>query len=228
MNINTFNKTGFLQNVLQGLIFCIILVHKSIPMKQLNSILVAASLFLLASTAGQAQPDTAKIAGRALSFADSFVKADYYKNWSAYADLAPASVLKYYGGKDGLIEHINKLRGRTTSEIEEESPELKVLQLLTENSQWQCVIRQSRYFHKEDKKYHFITYFVAQSKDDGETWKLFDVSYNSVGNIGFMFPEIFGDLAIEEPVILTPEQEAARQQAAASASAAKKPASRKK
>jgi hypothetical protein len=240
MNLKTYNKTGFLQNALQGLAFCSILAHKSIPMKR-YPILLAVSLFflvstafLLASEAVQAQPDTAKITQRILSFADSFVKADYYKNWSAYADLVPSSVIKYYGGKEGYITQIGKLRPRTVSEIEEESPELKVLQLATQNSQWQCVIRQSRYFHKEDKKYHFITYFIGQSTDDGDNWKFFDVSYTTVAKINYMFPEIFGELALQEPVILTPEQEAAAQQAAsgqqasAASSGSKKGTARKK
>ncbi|HEY4060344.1 MAG TPA: hypothetical protein VGM30_00510 [Puia sp.] len=194
-------------------------------------ILLAVSLFLLASTTGRAQTDTARISAKILSFADSFVKADYYKNWSAYADLVPLSVLKYYGGKEGYIEHVGKFRPRTTSDIEEESPELKVLQMATVNSEWQCVIRQSRYFHKEDKKYHFITYFIGQSIDDGDTWKFFDVSYTTVAKLNYQFPEIFGELAIHEPVILTPEQEAAQQaaqQTAAVSSTAKKGTPRKK
>jgi GH18 family chitinase len=90
------------------------------------------------------------------------------------------------------------------------------------------VVRQSRYFHKEDKKYHFITFFIGQSLDDGETWKFFDVNYTTVAKINYQFPEIFGDLAIQEPTILTPEQEAAAQQAAVSVSTTKKQARRKK
>jgi len=76
--------------------------------------------------------------------------------------------------------------------------------------------------------------------DDGQTWRLFDVSYNSVANIIDMFPEIFDNLAIKEPQILTAEQEAAQeqasaqqqataqQQAATPAAGGKKPAARKK
>jgi len=61
---------------------------------------------------------------------------------------------------------------RTRSTVTENSPELKMLQLVNVlNDEWQCVIRESRYFHKEDQKYHFITYFVGQSKDGGETWR---------------------------------------------------------
>ena len=183
-------------------------------MKILTPILVGTTL-LFTQLTGLAQADTAKIAEKALFFADSLTKTDYYQTWSAYADLVPASVIKYYGGKDGFIEHVKKVRKRTVSSIEEEKPEMKLLSLRTENDQWQCVIRQSRYFHKEDnKKYHVVTYFVGQSRDEGETWRLFDVSYNSVANIIYMMPDVFGDLAIPEPTILSEEEELARQQAA--------------
>jgi hypothetical protein len=189
---------------------------------------LAGALFLLTGLAGYAQPDTAKITQRALFFADSLVKTDKYANWAVYSDLVQASVVKYYGGKPGYIEHISNIRKKTVSEVDEADPELKVLNLMTENDQWQCVIRVSRYFHKEDKKYHFVTYFIGQSKDEGQTWRLFDVSYNSVANIIYMFPDVFGDMPIKESTILTEEQELAAQQKAKEAAAAGKKASVKK
>ena len=153
-------------------------------------------------------------------FADSLVKTDSFETWPVSADLAPASVIKYYGGKQGYIDHILERRWRTRSNIAENSPELKMMQLVNvQNDEWQCVIRESRYFHKDDQKYHFITYFVGQSKDGGETWRLFDVSYNTVANIIYMFPDIHGDLAINEPVILTPGTQEAAQQAKAASNA---------
>lgn len=168
---------------------------------------LSVSTFLMAALAGYAQPDTARIGKNALSYADSLVKADSYGNWSSYADLAPASVIKYYGGKDGFIQHVSVIRLKTTSEMQEAPPELKLITLETRQEQWQCEIRLSRYFHKEDKQYHFTTYLIGQSTDQGETWKLFDVSYNSVANIIYMFPDILDDIAINEPTILTQEQE---------------------
>lgn len=185
-------------------------------MKTLTSLLTVCCI-LSAVLSTQAQSDSVKITQNALLFADSLVKTDSFETWQTYADLAPVSVIKYYGGKQGYIEHILQGRWRTRSNIAENSPELKMLQLVNAvNDEWQCVIRESRYFHKDDQKYHFITYFVGQSKDGGETWRLFDVSYNTVANIILMFPDIQGDLAINEPVILTPEQEAAQHAKAAS------------
>jgi Neuraminidase (sialidase) len=184
-------------------------------MKILTPLLTVCGI-LSAVLTTQAQPDSIKIAQNALLFADSLVKMDSFENWPAYADLAQASVIKYYGGKQCYIDHILQGRWRTRSTIAENSSELKMLQLVNVlNDEWQCVIRESRYFHKDDQKYHFITYFVGQSKDGGETWRLFDVSYNTVANIIAMFPDIHGDLAINEPTILTPEQELAQEQAAA-------------
>jgi Neuraminidase (sialidase) len=185
-------------------------------MKTITTLLTACCI-LSTALATQAQPDSVKITQNALVFADSLVKTDSFETWPAYAELAPASVIKYYGGKQGYIEHILQGRWRTRSTIAENSPELKMLQLVNVlNDEWQCVILESRYFHRDDQKYHFVTYFVGQSKDGGETWRLFDVSYNTVANIISMFPDIQGDLAIREPTILTPEQEAAQQAKAAS------------
>ncbi len=206
------------------------------PMKIL-SFLLTGSLFLLAATAGHAQPDTARITQRALLFADSLVKTDAYETWPTYADLSPASVIKFYGGQTGYVEHVKALRKRTSSDVAEEAPELKMLNLMTQNEQWQCIIRMSRYFHKEDKKYHLITYFIGQSKDEGETWRLFDVSYNKVANIIYISPDIFGDMPIQESAVVTPEQELAAQQkavagadagAGAGAGAGKRAVTRKK
>lgn len=197
-------------------------------MKILHSLLTGA-LVLFISTAGHAQPDTAKITQKALSFADSLNKVDFYEDWGHYADLAPASVVKFYGGKDGYIEHIKTLRKRTFSDLAEDAPELKMMNLMTKNDQWQCVIRMSRYFHKGETAYHLVTYFVGQSKDEGESWRLFDVAYNKVANVFDMFPDIFGDMPIQESTIMTKEQEvAAQQKAMAEANAGKKAGGKKK
>jgi hypothetical protein len=185
---------------------------------------LSACLFLLAGLAGQAQPDTARLSRNALVFADSLVKTDAYGNSPAYANLAPASVLKYYGGTDGYIQHVNQLRSRTTSEQEELYPVFNVETIRTLDDQWQCVIRVSRYFHRDNIQYHYVTYFVGWSKDEGESWRLFDVSYNPVGNMIYIFPEVITDLAIKQPVILSQEQEdkLAQQQTATAAQGARK------
>lgn len=170
-------------------------------------------VIILAQLAVSAQPDTAKITEKALLFADSLIKADGYQNWKTYADLAPASVIKYYGGKDGFIEHVVNGKSRLVSTVDEDLPQLKMMNLMTLNDQWQCVIRESRYIHRDDKKYHLVTYFIGQSKDEGETWRLFDVYYNKIANVIYMLPDIFGDLPIPETSLLSQEEELAQTQA---------------
>jgi len=178
-------------------------------MTTLRTFLAGAAL-CLTQLAGISQPDTVKIKEKALFFADSLIKADHYEFWDVYTALIPPSVLKYHGGKDGYIQHIKSIRPRSISDIDEDPPQLTVVNIMTENDLWQCVIRESRFIHKEDKKLHVTTYFVGESKDEGETWRLFDVGYNKVANIIYMMPEVFGDLPIPEHSILTEEQEVAR------------------
>ena len=204
-----------------------ILFPNSIPMNIRN--LFSGGLFLLTAMVTQAQPDTARISQKALIFADSLVKTDKYGDWSSYANLAPLSVIKYYGGKDGYIGHVLSMRGFTMSAIEEDAPQLQLETLVTKNEQWQCVIRLSRYFHKDDKKFHLVSNLVAQSKDEGETWRVFDVNYNVVTNMMLIFPEIM-DMPLKATSVLSEEQELAQQQAAtkAAAPAGKKAVVRKK
>jgi hypothetical protein len=167
----------------------------------------------LTHSAGYAQPDSAKMQAKVLLYADSLVKTDGYENWSAYADMAPLSVIKFYGGREGYLDHVRTGRMRSLSTTNEYLPDLKVLSLMTADDQWQGLVRVSRYFHKEEKKFHQVTYFLAQSKDEGETWKIFDLSFNKIANVIYMFPEVFGDMAIPEPSIVSEQDEIAQQQA---------------
>lgn len=188
--------------------------------------LLSGGLFLLTAMVTHAQPDSAHITQRALFYADSLVKADAYQDYAAYSRLAPASVIKYYGGNEGYSGHVLQLRSLTTSIQDEAAPELQMQTLVTAKDQWQCVIRLSRFYHRDDKKYHLVSYLIGQSKDEGETWRLFDVNYNKVDNLILIFPDIL-DMPIKETSMLTEEQELAKQQAAAAASApaGKKPGS---
>ncbi|HMH24843.1 MAG TPA: hypothetical protein VK563_23875 [Puia sp.] len=187
-------------------------------MKTLKPVLAGLAL-CLAQFGANAQPDTAKIVANALSFADSLVKSDHFEQWDAYANLVPLSVIKHYGGKDGYIQSVQKVRSNFISSIEEDAPTLKMQTLLTQDNQWQCVIRESRYIHRNDKKVHIITYLVGQSTDEGASWRLFDVGYNRVANIIYMMPDVFGDLPIPEHVVISEADELAAAQAAQAAAA---------
>jgi hypothetical protein len=195
-------------------------------MKAIRPLAAILALFVIIPSA-IAQPDTVKIKEQALLFADSLIKTDAYQNWPIYADLAPVSVLKHYGGKDGFIDHCQKIHPRTASNIDENYPDRKIITLLTKDDQWQFVIRVSRYIHREDGKYHLVTYLLGQSKDEGETWRLFDVGFNKVANIIYLMPEVNLDLPIPEPYIISEKDELAKQEAEAAA-VAKKNTPRKK
>ena len=191
-------------------------------MKLLITLLVV-FLFLSATAQDTFSRDSAKIKENALLFADSLIKADVYQNWSVYADLAPAGVLKYYGGKDGFIANAQKIHPRTVSSLTLDYPERKVMALMASQDQWQCVIWESRYITRDDnKKYHLVTYFLGQSKDDGDTWRIFDVGYNSVANVIYMMPDVIGDLPIPQPYIISEEEELAKAKEQAAASPAAK------
>ena len=195
-------------------------------MKILMPLLVVFTLFSTRSSV-YAQPDSAKISKKVLTYADSLVKTDAYQAWPAYAELAPLPVIKFYGGKEGYIQHVKTTRLRTLSTKDENYPDIRIQSLMTENEQWQCLIRIERYFHKDEKKFHQVTYFLGQSKDEGETWKLFDLSFNKIANIIYIFPEVFLDMAIPEPSVLSEEEEIAQQRAEAAATS-KKSTTRKK
>jgi len=197
------------------------------PMKTITTLAVILTLFVAIPTAFS-QPDTVKIKERALFFADSLIKSDAYNNPQPYADLAPASVWKHYGGKQGFIEHFEKIHPRTVSWIDEDYPERHVATLMTKDDQWQCVIRVSRYIHREGKKYHLVTYYLGQSRDEGETWRLFDVNYNSVASVIYLMPDVFGELPIPQPYTIPEEEELAKARGQAVATAAKKTASGRK
>jgi hypothetical protein len=182
----------------------------------------------LAQSSLFAQPDTAKIKQKALLFADSLVQADAYETWPVYADLVIPSVIKYYGGRDAFIENVQKGRARRVSTETEAPPTLKPLDLLTVDEEWQCVIEESWYIHRDGKKLHIITYLVAQSKDGGTTWRLFDVGYNKVAAIIYMMPDVFPNLPIPEHIIRTEEEELAMARAAEAAQAAAAKGSGKK
>jgi len=204
-------------------------------MKLIITPLVAILALSVTSPAAFCQ-DSAKIVRikeNAIAFADSLIKTDVYENWSVYADLAPASVIKYYGGKDGFIENAQKIHARTVSSHSLDFPERKVIALMEKDNeaQWQCVIYESRIIFREDnKKFHLVTYLLGQSKDDGETWRMFDVSYNSVANVIYMMPDVNLDLPIPQPYIISDEDEQAKakQEEATASAAAKRTTPKKK
>jgi len=77
------------------------------------------------------------------------------------------SVYQTLWGESGYLEYIQKARVNFISNIEEDAPTLKVQTLMTQDNQWQCIIRESRYIHRDAKKLHIVTYLLGQSMDEG-------------------------------------------------------------
>jgi hypothetical protein len=143
-----------------------------------------------------AQSDTAIATEKALFFADSLVKANFYQNWQAYAALSCQSAINYYGGKEGFKEHLVLCYYRNEPKQEEKPESLRMVHLMNDVDQWQCVIEKVRRTWIDDKRATMISYLVGQSLDNGQTWKFVDVSHNSMENLSHVMPAIFGTLPV--------------------------------
>jgi hypothetical protein len=154
--------------------------------------------FSLSFSYSNAQSDTAIATERALFYADSLLKCYRYNNLESYTDLSYPGVIKYYGGKKNFQEYIRRARAINESVLEEEPEKIKLIQILNDIREWQCVIRKARETIIDGKKATIISYLVGQSKDEGQNWKFFDVAFNSVENVIYIMPDIFDTLAIPQ------------------------------
>ncbi|MBA4166605.1 MAG: hypothetical protein H0X41_03515 [Chitinophagaceae bacterium] len=164
------------------------------------------AVFLLAlSCAGAsaaAQSDNAVAARRALLFADSLNNAFRYNKWNEFINLSYPGVVRYYGGAEGFREYIKRARSVNSSIVEEKKERIELLQLVNDIREWQCVIRKTRETIIDGRKADVISYMVGQSKDTGQSWKYFDVAYNSVENVIYIMPDISDKLFIPERQII--------------------------
>jgi type IV secretory pathway TraG/TraD family ATPase VirD4 len=160
-----------------------------------NAILVAV-FFLFSSV--KAQTDTAIATGRALVFADSLLKSFRYNNIEQYIRLSYPGVIKYYGGRKNFQEFILRARTINSSSGENSTEKIRVIQMMNDISEWQCVIEKSYETTIDGKKAVVISYLIGQSKDEGQNWKFFDVAFNSVENVIYIMPDIFDTLAIPQ------------------------------
>lgn len=145
-----------------------------------------------------AQSDSAFASQRALLFADSLVNAFRYNNLDQYVSISYPGVIRYYGGKNQFREYISRARSITVSNTEELREKCELVQLMNDGKEWQCVVKKTTETMVDGKKARIISYLVGQSKDEGNTWKYFDVAYNSVENVIYIMPDIFNSLAIPQ------------------------------
>jgi hypothetical protein len=145
-----------------------------------------------------AQSDSAFASQRALLFADSLINSFRYNNLDQYVNISYPGVIKYYGGKNQFREYISRARSTVAGALEEPSEKRELVQLVNDKSEWQCVVKKTRETMVDGKKARIISYLVGQSKDEGNTWRYFDVAYNSVENVIYIMPDIFERLAIPQ------------------------------
>lgn len=177
------------------------------------------------STPDQPLPesDSAIAARHALHFADSLVKANFYAEWPTYLSLTIPTAIKYYGGKDAFKEHVVTIHYRNEPKTEEKPEKLQVLYMMNDIDTWQCVIEKVRSTFDESRgNVKIYTYLVGESTDNGLTWKFIDVSHNSLVNVIYIMPSIFGNLAIPEGKTVYTDEVAAQEAAQAAQPVAKK------
>jgi len=181
------------------------------------------------STSDQSVPESdSAIAGRnALKFADSLTKANFYAEWDTYMNLSMPSAMKYYGGKDGFKEHVVTYHYHNEPKSDEKPEKQQVLHLMNKDETWQAVIEKVRDSWDDSRgKVKTYSYLVGESTDNGLNWKFIDVSHNSLVNVIYIMPSVFGNLAIPEGKIVYVDevaaQEAVQAEQAAKAAAAKK------
>jgi hypothetical protein len=184
-------------------------------MKVIYTTILGSFLLLCTQFASAQESDTAIATRNALKYADSIVKANFYQDWKTFMDLSCPTAIKYYGGPVQFKERVVLIYFRNEPKLEEKPETVRIIGMLNEIDQWQCVIEKVRNTFINDKKAIITSYLVGQSLDAGETWKFIDVSHNSMESVAYLLPNIFDKLAIPlgktvypDEVVATPEETA--------------------
>ena len=183
--------------------------------------------FMLFAQSLFAQSETDPVREKALTTVSKLVKSFKYEEWEQYVQLSYPGVVKYYGGKNGYLNHVQNARRFYKDSLQEADEELKIIQLENDILEWQCVVQKTRETFINGNKAKQVTYLVGQSKDDGETWKFFDVAHNTVENVIYIMPDIFSNLAIPQKSVVVLNENFANNNPSRSGSAKKKSALRK-
>ena len=179
--------------------FFLFWADQSIPMMTRYILPVLCTLML--SLHSLAQTDTEKASTKAIAVANSLVKAFNYSEWDQYLALSYPGVVKYYGGRNGYLNYVQKARSMYKDSIQESPETLRIIQIENDILEWQCVVEKTRETFLNGRKARAVSYLVGQSKDDGQTWKFFDVAHNSVENVIYIMPDIFSNLAIPQKAV---------------------------
>src|SRR5688572_7271042 len=128
-------------------------------MKAINIfVFVSATCFTVNSV--KAQNTTTAASERAIYFADSLLKSFRYNNFDQYTNLSYPGVVKYYGGNKNFREYVQRTRAMSNSESAEN---IKLLQILNNINEWQCVVQKTSQATIDGRKAKIITYLVGQS-----------------------------------------------------------------
>ena len=157
--------------------------------------IVAAFIFQLNHL--NAQPS--KASERAITFADSLLKAFRQNHLDQYEQLCYPGVVKYYGGQKNFREYL--FRARLVG-YHDAIAKLKIIQMQNVRTEWQCVIEKVSECTLDGRKAHIISYLVGQSTDNGDHWKFVDVALNPSSNVVYIMPDIFETLRVPQRQVI--------------------------
>jgi hypothetical protein len=174
------------------------------PMKAKVYLLVLCSFACSMRSIAQAPEDPVRVTLN--KFADSLVTAFRFENWDTYFKLSNQNVVKYYGGQSGYMNFTRKSFEASKAIIKENPESLTILQLENDINQWQAVLSRHRMYELDGKITTTTTYLIGQSKDDGETWKFFDMGFNPPENVIYMMPDVFPMLTIPQRKVVVKDK----------------------
>lgn len=161
-----------------------------------------ACLFCAQLTTAQPSSHYDIVFKRAELFADSIIKAQEFSDWKTYLELSYPGAVKYYGGQDGYLQQVKLTATAFRDELEVPPSSFKIIQLENDMDEWQCVVERHSDRVINGKRSLLVTFFLGQSKDDGDNWKFFDLAGNAVENVIYIMPDVFTNLAIPERKII--------------------------
>ena len=145
------------------------------------------------------QAQTTSLSESAILYADSFLKSFRNNDVDQYTNLSYPGVVTYYGGNKNFREYVQRARALNRYGNTEN---LKVVQLVHDVTELQCVIKKTSETTIDGRKAKVISYMIGQSKDDGRSWKFIDVAQNSPGNLVYIMPDISGKLTVPQRQVI--------------------------
>lgn len=166
-------------------------------------------LLLIGSTSAWSQTDSISISLSALRYADSLETAFVNGDWGTYIHLSYPGVVKYYGGRKGFENYVQRNRELNSTPGPVQKERIAIYQMIKVDGEWQCVLRKTRTATIDHRKAVVVSYLVGQSTDGGLTWKYVDVALNAT-DIIYIMPDIFESLTIPQREIIFEKTEIAR------------------